>query len=199
MTLANFGVCESTKRKSVLTYYLCQDNEQDTTKMKSSQVLFGRSFLKNHYELHGKKGVIDEIKRITWIKDAVDSLMKKNIDDFPKLVMNELIHEDFYKASYRLIEKGVINFEDGGYIKLMSTSAHSIAEIGDITLALNEDGEVYVNQGHICGGIIHFETRDRGKTQAALDFLNSFQSDTDDEPWQLYIIDNKNKTNKQKF
>jgi hypothetical protein len=180
-------------------YRLIQNNDQDTTKTKSNTVLFGRSFLKNHYELHGKKGVIDEIKRNTWIKETVDSLIKKNVDDFPQLVMNELIHEDFYKASYRLIEKGVINFKDGGYLKLMSTSAHSIAEIGDITLALNEHGEVYVNQGHICGGIIHFETHDRGKTQSALDFLNSFQSDTDDESWQSYIIESKNKTNKQKF
>jgi hypothetical protein len=199
MTLANFGVCGSTESKSVLPYFLYQNNDQDTTKINSSQVFFGRSLLKKHFEQHGRKTVIDEIKRNTWIKDTVDSLMNKNVEDFPKLVVNELIHEDFYKASYRLIEKGVINFKEGGYLKLISTSAHSIAEIGDITLAVNEIGEVFVNQGHICGGIIHFETNDRGKTHAALDFLNSFQSDTDDESWQSHIIDSKNKTNKQKF
>lgn len=198
-TLANFDVCGSIEGKSVIPYFLYQNNDQDTTKINSSQVFFGGPLFKKHYELHGRKAVIHELKRKSWIEETVDSLMNKNEDDFPKLMMNELIHEDFYKASYRLLEKGVINFKDGGYLKLMSTSAHSIAEIGDITLAVNEIGEVFVNQGHICGGVIHFETHDRGKTHAALDFLNSFQSDTDDESWQSYIIDNKNKTNKQKF
>ncbi|HLO53301.1 MAG TPA: hypothetical protein VK169_03380 [Saprospiraceae bacterium] len=198
-TLANFGVYGSIEGKSVKPYFLYQNNDQDTSKINSSQVFFGGPLFKKHYELHGRKAVIDELKRKTWIDETVDSLMNKNEDDFPKLVMNELIHEDFYKASYRLLEKGVINFKDGGYLKLMSTSAHSIAAIGDITLAVNEIGEVFVNLGHICGGIIHFETHDKGKTQAALDFLNSFRSDTDDESWQSYIIDSKNKTNKQKF
>jgi hypothetical protein len=169
-----------------LPYRLILNNDQDTSKTNSGKVLFGRSFLKNHYELHGKKAVVDQEKRTEWISKAVDILKHKNDIDFPQLSMNELIHEDFYQASYRLIEKGIINFNDGSYVKLMSTSAHAISEIGDITLAVDEQGSVYINQGHICGRIIHFNTHQKGLALSAETFLKNFTSDTDDEPWQLY-------------
>lgn len=180
-------------------YHLLQNNDQDTTKTKSNTVLFGRSFLKNHFELHGKKAVVDQEKRTQWIRKAVDSLMLKNESDFPQLAMSELIHEEFYQASYRLIEKGMIIFDDGSYVKLISTSAHAISEIGDITLAVNELGDVYINQGHICGRIIHFRVHQKKLTLTAGIFFDHFSSDTDDEPWQLYTEGHKNKTNKQKF
>jgi hypothetical protein len=179
----------------------CQfcNNEQDTTKINSDKVLFGRAFLKSHYELHGKKAVVDDKKRNEWISKTVDSLMLKNESDFPCLVINELVHEDFYQASYRLIKKGMIKFEDGSYVKMVSTSAHATTEIGDITLAVNERGDVYVNQGHICGTIIHFNTHQKGLTRTAATFLRDFSSDTDDEQWQLHTQDQNKKTNKQKF
>jgi hypothetical protein len=185
--------------KDGLLYLSYHNTDQDTTKINSDRVLFGRSFLKSHYELHGKKAVVDENKRKEWISMAVDSILNKNENDFPSLVINELVHEDFYQAGFRLIKRGMIKFEDGNYIKMMSTSAHATSEIGDITLAVTEQGDVYINQGHICGTIIHFNTHQKDRTKSAADFLTYFTSDTDDEPWQLYIKDQKNKTNKQKF
>ena len=226
MTLANFVVCghsgiytstdqdsknatgveilSITLRQNISSgdedlYRLSQNNDQDTTKINAGKVLFGRSFLKSHYELHGKKGVVDQEKRTKWISKAIDSLMLISESDVPQLAKNELIHEDFYRVGYRLIEKGMIKFEDGSYIKLMSTSAHAISEIGDITLAVDAQGRVYINQGHICGRIIHFNTHEKGLTLSAATFLKNFTSDTDDEPWQLYLEGQNNKTNKQKF
>jgi hypothetical protein len=77
---------------------------------------------------------------------------------------------------------------------MMSTSAHQTKDIGDITIALNEKGEVYINQGHICGGIIHFKTHKRGLTKTSSSFLKHYNSDTDDESWMEYRASDKNKT-----
>jgi len=172
-------------------YCILPNIYQDTSKINSGKVLFGRSHLKKHFELHGSKTIVNEKKRNKWINKAVKKLRKtKNSNDFQELVINELIHEEYYKASYRLISKGIIKFEDGSYLKLMSTSNHTNKEIGDITLAVNEEGDVYINQGHICGSIIHFETHERNLPKTALGFLLNFKSDTDDEPWLSYTIDN---------
>jgi hypothetical protein len=181
-------------------YCLFQNNHQDTTKLGGSRILFGRSHLKNHFELHGKKITVDEHKRNDWIRSAADMLRDtKNSDIDHVLVMNELVHEDYYQASYRLIDKGLIKFEDGSYLKLMSTSTHTHKDIGDITLAVNQQGDVYINQGHICGRIIHFNTNQKELALTSATFLKNFTSDTDDEPWHSYTEDQNNKTNKQKF
>lgn len=190
--MANFDV-KILVDYDVVLYHLHQNNHQDTTKINSGKVLFGISRLKSHFELHGKKSIIDEEKRNKWIQEAAEKLKStKNVDNYQQLVMNELTHEDFYQASYRLIDSGMIKFDDGSYLKLKSTSTHSMAEIGDITLAVDRHGDVYINQGHICGGIIHFNTHQKDVARTDVDFLKYFQSDTDDEQWLYYKITNNN-------
>ena len=46
---------------------------------------------------------------------------------------------------------------------------------------------VFVNAGHVCGGIVHFETKDVILSADADDFFSRFHSDTDDERWEIYI------------
>jgi hypothetical protein len=172
----------------------------DTTKMFNSKVLFGRSRLKTHFELHGKTKEVNIKKRDIWINETINHLKSMcTTANFEVISKQELIHEDFYQMSFRLIENGKIIFQDGSYLHLVSTSAHTTKDIGDVTLAINKDGDVYINQGHICGGIIHFKTHKKDMSNTAVSFLENFKSDTDDEPWILHKVSNKHKTNKQKF
>jgi hypothetical protein len=163
-------------------------------------MMFGRSRLKTHFELHGKSSVVDVKKRGQWISETINLMNTAHSEaNVELLVMQELIHEDFYQMSFRLIDSGKIIFQDGSFLYLVSTSAHTTKDIGDVTLAVNQDGDVYINQGHICAGIIHFKSHKKGTAHTAEAFLKNFKSDTDEEPWLLYKVANKNKTNKQKF
>jgi hypothetical protein len=188
------SIQEFSSDDTTLSYCPIQNIHRDTIKTNGGKVLFGRSRLKNHFELHGKKITVNERKRNKWVQVTATKLRDtKNSDNYQELVINEVSHEDYYKASYRLIGTGMIKFEDGSYLKLMSSSTHTNKKIGDITLAVNEQGDVYINQGHICGSIIHFETIQRNLPKTALEFLTNFTSDTDSEPWLLYTIDKKQK------
>jgi hypothetical protein len=54
----------------------------------------------------------------------------------------------------------------------------------DLTLAIDNHGKIYLNEGHICGGIIHFIINDKIAVKAASDFIQHFISDTDDRGWK---------------
>jgi hypothetical protein len=56
--------------------------------------------------------------------------------------------------------------------------------VGDLTLAIDNHGKIYLNEGHICGGIIHFIINDKIAVKAASDFIQHFISDTDDQYWR---------------
>lgn len=170
--------------------------EIDTTKDYQNKIRFARSYFKSHVEVHGKTVSIDLKKRDAWIAQQIKNLSVRHIDTaYTIMTMRELIHEHFYQASYRLIDKGMIKFEDGSYLKMISTSSHTRSDIGDVTVAINEKGDVYINQGHICGRIIHFNTHQRDKVKTAADFITHFTCDTDDEPWIEMYTEEKNKIN----
>lgn len=180
--------------------FTSREPSTDTTKISKRNILFGRSRLKTHFELHGKTNEVNIKKRDQWISETLNLMNTADSGaNAEVLSMQELIHEDFYQMSFRLINNGKIIFQDGSFLHLVSTSAHASKDIGDVTLAVNEDGDVYINQGHICAGIIHFKSHKKDAAPTAGDFLKNFKSDTDDESWLLYKVANKNKTNKQKF
>jgi hypothetical protein len=91
--------------------------------------------------------------------------------------------EDFFQISYRLMGDGYIRFENGDWLFLRSTSSHLNEQVGDITLAIDNRGEIFINEGHVCGGIIHFITHEKKAVKAASDFIQHFMSDTDDQYW----------------
>lgn len=168
----------------------------DTTKLDRRKILFGRSKLKTHIELHGKQSEVNSKKRDQWIIRTIYQMQSSEdaaiLEDLPA---QELVHDEFYQISYRLIERGKIKFDDGSHLFIVSTSAHQTKDIGDITIAINEKGEVFINQGHICGGIIHFKTHKKGLPKTSASFLQHFKSDTDDESWVEYSTVDNHKTN----
>ncbi|KAF0129833.1 MAG: hypothetical protein FD155_2077 [Bacteroidetes bacterium] len=87
------------------------------------------------------------------------------------------------KKSIRVIGEGFLQLNEATWIYFVSFSSHKDANIGDMTLAIDNIGNMYQNDGHVCGGIIHFETFDRSAIKNPEHFFHLFKSDTDDLGW----------------
>jgi hypothetical protein len=138
--------------------------------------------------------------KVNWILRNLHRLKDFNPDKNTSVIQSrEVDIEDFYQFSYRIIsEEGFIEFENGDWIYLRIHSSHEEEEIGDISLAIDNWGKMYFNQGHVCGGIIHYVTHKKLKVQSVDDFIQNFKSDTDDRPWIL-IDDYYNNFTYEKF
>lgn len=110
-----------------------------------------------------------------------------------------VIHYDtFYQKSYRLLKSGCITFDDGVTIFLQSFSSHDDNTHLDLTIALDSNGRVFLNRGHVCGGIINFITNNKLDITGVDDFFRDYVSDTDDQPWVEYFMEANNQGNLNK-
>ncbi|HNZ43741.1 MAG TPA: hypothetical protein PLI16_05595 [Bacteroidales bacterium] len=119
-------------------------------------------------------------RMIDFIPESSTALINPVINDF----------EEFYMVSFRLIDSGWIKLKNDQWIFLISSSAHSSSEVGDITIAMDNKKHFYTNNGHVCGGIVHFQCRKKIKLKSPSDFFNNFLSDTDGKPWKSLILKN---------
>lgn len=100
----------------------------------------------------------------------------------------------FERVSYRLHDKVKLHFPDGSKVIVRCHSAHLNGEVGDVVVAMDNEGRVYVNFSHICGGMIRFydsavSIDGEGKVEMPLDsdtFFRKFRCDTDDEGWEFW-------------
>lgn len=95
---------------------------------------------------------------------------------------------DFYKLEFQIRGEGFICFDNGDWIYFMTHSSHDDEEIGDITVARDNLGRVFYNNGHICGGVIAFFTKERDVNFSAYNFFDIFLSDSDNEVWVEMIL-----------
>jgi len=82
------------------------------------------------------------------------------------------------------VDRGNVTCENGDIIRIVLHSSHTDKEIGDISVAIDTQMRIFVNAGHVCGGIVHFEAKDVLLAKDADDFFSRFVSDTDDKRWQ---------------
>jgi len=119
-----------------------------------------------------------------WLKKSASEMARFIPDSSPGPIIPHITEtDDFYQITYRLEGKGWINFANGAWIYMISSSAHTNPEVGDITLAMDDKKHFYINKSHVCGGIVHFQCRKRIILKSPNDFFNNFESDTDNIPW----------------
>ena len=142
----------------------------------------------------------DNVLRKKWIVNNLEKLKVFNPDKNTSVIQSrEVDIEDFYQLSYRITsDEGFIVFGNGDWVYLRVHSSHEKEEIGDISMAIDNWGKLYLNLGHVCGGIIHYVTHKKLKVQSVDDFIQNFKSDTDDRPWIL-IDDYYNNFTYEKF
>ncbi len=120
---------------------------------------------------------------------AIDQMVKelKNIlpdETHESLSFEKIRQENGIKYSIRLFEKGFLRLSGTDWIYFLSSSAHNNPDVGDITLAIDSKGKIFENSGHVCGGIIHFETVKIGVPATSNDFFEFYESDTDGVKWK---------------
>jgi hypothetical protein len=126
-------------------------------------------------------------ERDLWIRNSLDDLHMYT----PEKCLNPIEPAAFelgddYHMSFRLRGKeGCIVFPGKNWIYLISHSIYEDPYVGDITLAIDNKGEIFFNEGHVCGGTIRFYHRSQSRldlTESA-QFFELFASDTDNAAW----------------
>lgn len=130
---------------------------------------------------------VNKEKQNVWIRNTVDSLISTKLDENFDILSHHLTELDEYKMiSYRVNKSGKLLFHGGEYCIIYVHSAHEDPEIGDVSVALTMDGIIYINFGHVCGGIIHFVHMSTDIPKKPAEFFDVFSSDTDDEKWNRW-------------
>jgi len=132
---------------------------------------------------------INEKQREAYISKTSQQWIKSQEDTLFELLTAKVVDlSDYKQTSYRVKERGTIRFLNGEEVKIIIHSSHEDGEIGDVSMAITNEGKVYVNYGHICGGLIHFYKKDGEIPSSSNDFFNHYLSDTDDMKWQISDI-----------
>jgi hypothetical protein len=143
--------------------------------------LYGLLLSAQHSDL---SGIVPE-KREALIQSAILKLQSFPSDTTIREVeIQELSSENYFRLKIRIKETGVLKLPGKDRIYFISSSSHGNPETGDFTLAMDSIGKIYSNNGHVCGGIIHFETGEIKKLKTSEQFFRYFVSDTDGEKWK---------------
>lgn len=120
-----------------------------------------------------------------WLKNAASEMARFIPDISAGPIIPHISETDnFYQITYRLDGKGWVKFAGGKWIYMISSSAHANPEVGDITLAMDNNKKFYTNKSHVCGGIIHYQCLKKIKIKSPADFFKNFEGDTDNIPWE---------------
>lgn len=134
---------------------------------------------------HDKKEVNEQAQK-AWIKNTLLKHSSIHLDSLPIVEPDIRILPDFSRCSYRLSENSRIIFKDKSWAAIYINSSHSDKVVGDICILVSSKKKKYVNFGHICGGIIHFESKIGTIPENIKDFVQRFVSDTDKSGWMKY-------------
>ena len=126
--------------------------------------------------------------REQWLERTRQEMVNFHSDTCRKTIEPEItdLGEEYYSCSYRLQGPGMIRISAEEWIYLVASSAHDNPEVGDITLGMDQKKRFYINEGHVCGGIIHFQSLERIELKTSKQFFKHFVSDTDSAGWVRY-------------
>jgi hypothetical protein len=118
-----------------------------------------------------------------WITMMSDSLRKSKNDHFSNVESNTIEWTEYVKTSYRVYLAGEIKFGEKDTVQIVLHSSHENTAIGDIALAMNDLGDIYINTGHICGGMAHFVRYSTKIPESSEEFFTTFVSEADNSGW----------------
>jgi len=77
--------------------------------------------------------------------------------------------------SYYVKDEGLLRIDDKEWVYIVTHSSHAGEYIGDISLAIDNRGQLYENAGHVCGGI-DFGSKSAEAAKTSDDFFHRFQA-----------------------
>lgn len=133
---------------------------------------------------HGKSDHNDSHPdRTDWVINAKNSLINLDITTIEKpLKVRSRMDDGLMYQRFYITKPSLIKFETGDWVYIMFHSAHDNKEIGDLSIARDQDGNFYYNQGHVCGEI-GFEARTPKFCDSSLCFFTNFKEETEEIPW----------------
>ncbi|MBC7886101.1 MAG: hypothetical protein H7X99_11545 [Saprospiraceae bacterium] len=128
--------------------------------------------------------VINQQKRTEWIISRA-LMMKMNQDNNAESFIKPTFIQmpDYSVIDFRIQEGSKVICSNKEVIRFSVHSSHEDAEIGDVSVGMDMDDNLYVNYGHVCGGMVHFESFSSKHPESAEAFFTTFVSNTDDEKW----------------
>ena len=155
-------------------------NGQETDSLTTKKIT---DLWKRNYSGHLSTS-IDKKKQDTWINQKktwmLDSLevatleyADPNIIDIP----------DLQKVSYKIKTCQNLQMINKEIITICVHSAHNDPDVGDVCMGKTSKNIFFVNFGHVCGGLINFESFSLSLPLDSIEFFNNFVSDTDGQGW----------------
>jgi hypothetical protein len=134
---------------------------------------------------HTNESLVVHEKRNEWIQSVANDLMFI-IPDSAKQITSVTAREteDEFWLTVRILKETRIDLPGGNWIYIVTNSSHDDPEIGDVSVAIDNTNNLFFNEGHVCGGIIHFETSKLKKLNTSHEFFANFVSDTDSKMWK---------------
>lgn len=130
----------------------------------------------------------DEAKRLEWIDKSIEYLAKvSNDEQLPIAAFNAYELEGGATVQrLRVMKEARVEFANGDRISFISNSSHDDEQVGDICVAMDHQGKIFFNEGHVCGGLINFENNASVAPKSSAEFFRNFKSGTDNKPWKAY-------------
>jgi hypothetical protein len=133
---------------------------------------------------HNDVSLINKEARKLWKDSTVVILKNFHPDKAQEPTSVEVKEFDNSRIlSVRVTGNAFIPMDRGKWVYIVSVSSHDSPETGDLSLAIDHRGNIWLNEGHVCGGIIHFETNRLKSLSNSRQFFRYFVSDTDSSPW----------------
>ncbi len=133
---------------------------------------------------------VEASRRKEWVEAATRQLLEEiNHSNYPEIKLEKYVSEEhqYFKKYVKINENSPVKlqFSDGSYLIFRKHSVYEDYTVGDITIAMNDRGILYKNEGHICGGTISFVEYNKMEISSSYDFIRHFKSDTDSKGWVI--------------
>lgn len=130
-------------------------------------------------------GEFDPQKRSMWIEQEVNDLkLYKPEEDAKSIKLKTINKKGEVWRSVRVVKKGLVELDKGDWIFIVTNSGHDNPSVGDISLAIDQNGKIYRHSGHVCGNIIHFEAVLTKPHINSKLFFRNFKDDTEGLSWE---------------
>ena len=134
---------------------------------------------------HHQNAKVDPDERNNYIQLVVKSVSGLDPDTVEnKVHLRSRDKDGLLYQKYRVIRSGLICFDSGDWVYIKLHSSHDNESIGDIAIALDNDGDLFINSGHVCGGLTSFECLGDTIYTSAKEFFKYFTDDIDEMSWQ---------------
>ena len=163
--------------------YLLPSTSIQADSINKERVYFGGSIIQEGHNT--SRHLLDNKKRQLWIKNTIKNLQDiKFLEALPSLTIEEWEHYDSKILTARIFISGRIDFYGGKKLYVVLHSADHDPAVGDISFAMSDDGQYYINESHVCGSMIRFITHEKIKDVSLEDFIAHFYCDSDEMKWK---------------